>query len=73
MPRYKTPLQQKAKAKLRLFIEYVGDEATTNNISYILKRAVEHLSNSGMLTDGFDTEVAEYGWDWECDIFLEDK
>lgn len=64
---------QKAKAKLRLFIEYTGDEATTNNISYILKRAVEHLSDNGMLTDGFDIEVAESTWDWACDIVESDK
>ena len=64
---------QKAKANLRLFIDYAGDEATTNNISYILKRAVEHLSDNGMLTDGFDMEVVESTWDWECDIVEGDK
>ena len=63
---------QKAKSKLELFITYEGDEATTNNISYVLKRAVEHLSDNGLLTDGFDMEVVESTWGWECDI-VEDK
>ena len=64
---------QKAKAKLELFITYEGDEATTNNISYVLKRAVEHLADNGLLTDGFDMEVVESTWAWECDIVEEDK
>lgn len=64
---------QKAKAKLELFITYEGDEATTNNISYVLKRAVEHLADNGLLTDGFDMEVVESTWGWECDIVEEDK
>ncbi len=68
---------QKAKAKLTVYITYEGEEATTNNISYILKRAVGHLFNNhpidrGMLTDGFDMEVVESTWDWECDIVEEE-
>ncbi len=64
---------RKAKAKLNLYITYEGDEATTNNISCILQRAVEHLADNGMLTDGFDMEVVESTWGWECDIVENDN
>jgi len=64
---------QKAKAKLELFITYEGDEATTNNISYVLKRAVEYLEDNGLMSNCFDMEVVEYTWGVECDIVEGDK
>lgn len=64
---------QKAKAKLTAYITYEGEEATTNNISYLLARAAVRVNQPEKLTEDFKLEVTDLTWNWACDIFLEDK
>lgn len=58
---------QKIKAQFRLFIDYEGDEATTDNIASTLQGVVEHLEDYGMLSGGFDMDVAGCRWGVEFD------